>query len=218
MTQIADGPARIKRFYERAEPKANSGAFVLTLDDRPAKTRAGARLATTSQKLAYAMAGEWNDQSEYIDFRMMPLTRLLMTAIDLAPSDRTTWEQTVLDHLRSDLVCYRAASPAGLVERQQKAWDPLLDWAGSVLGTKLAVTSGIGYVNQPEEPISECARLLADASDTEILALKTAVDISGSAIIGLAAWQTDRPAAELFKLSRVDEDFQVAFDGIGNPR
>ncbi|MEZ5896092.1 MAG: ATP12 family protein [Parvularculaceae bacterium] len=209
MTQIAGGPARIKKFYERAEPKSEGRDFVLVLDGRPARTRGGARLTTASQKLASAMADEWNDQSDYIDFHSMPMTRLLMTAIDLAASDRSTWEHTILDHLRSDLVCYRAASPAALVERQQKLWEPLLDWAGSVLGTKLAVTSGVGHITQPQDAISACAALLADASDAELIAIKTSVDISGSAVIGLAAWKTDRQAAELFRLSRVDEDFQI---------
>lgn len=209
MTQIASQPARIKKFYVRVEPVSERGEFFLALDGRPAKTRGGRPLATKSQRLANAIADEWNDQTDHIEFITMPVTRLLMTSIDLAPSDRETWEDAILSHLGADLVCYRAASPAALVERQQSSWDPLLGWINVLLGVDLVVTSGVGHIRQPDEALDACARLLATANDAEAIALKTAVDITGSAVIGLAAWKTDRSADELFRLSRVDEDFQI---------
>ncbi len=209
MTQIASHPARIKKFYGRAELVSEGGEFFLTLDGRPAKTRGGTPLATRSQRMASAIADEWNDQTDHIEFITMPMTRLLMTSIDLASSDRKAWEEAILSHLGADLVCYRAASPAALVERQQSSWDPLLSWINALLGVDLVVTSGVGHIGQPDEAMDACAHLLATAKDAEAIALKTAVDITGSAVIGLAAWKTDRSADELFRLSRVDEDFQI---------
>ena len=44
---------------------------------------------------------------------------------------------------QSDLLCYRATDPAGLVRAQAEAWDPMLDWAGRTYGARLVTTRGV---------------------------------------------------------------------------
>ena len=60
----------------------------------------------------------------------MPLTRLASTAQDRMPELRAAAIEEVVGYAGTDLLCYRAAAPLDLVARQQRVWQPLLDWVG----------------------------------------------------------------------------------------
>ena len=59
----------------------------------------------------------------------MPLTRLANAVIDAVCDAPRPVADEIEKYLRSDLVFYRAEAPAGLVEKQARAWDPVLAWA-----------------------------------------------------------------------------------------
>ncbi|MEZ5921296.1 MAG: ATP12 family protein [Parvularculaceae bacterium] len=198
----------IKRPYEKAHVAAEDGRHAILLDGRNAKTRAGATLSAPTAGLAEAVADEWDAQGPRIDHASMPLTRLLMTAIDLGPDDAAEWRQSILTFLKSDVLCYRADEPAALVTAQSESWDPLLDWAREVIGANLQTTAGVGFVEQPIEALKAVENTLTDASHEELIAVRTAAEISGSAIIALALWRDARGADALFDLARLDEAFQ----------
>ena len=58
----------------------------------------------------------------------MPLTRLASTAIDRMPAQRQAAIDELIAYAYTDLVCYRAAEPFELVQRQQHACGPC--WIG----------------------------------------------------------------------------------------
>lgn len=211
MTSIgANPPSASKRFYREVSLGHEGGAHRLLLDGRPAKTRRGNPIETTSMLLAEAIAAEWNGQSEKINLAAMPMTRFVSTAIDLGDEDRAAWRDAVLTFLKTDLVCYRNDDAAALAESQAAAWDPLLAWFAATTGAALLATSGLTVIDQPQGAI-EAARQMLDTMPAEkLLAVKTAAEIAGSAVIGLALGAGAFDSATLFNASRVDEEFQAA--------
>lgn len=205
MSRIGDNPPALpKRFYKHASLGAD-GAILL--DGKPARTRARLALAAPAA-LAAAIADEWNAQIDVIDFLSMPMTRFQMTVIDRGKADADAWRETTLSFLRSDLLCYRAIAPVELVVRQCAEWDPLLRWA-ELGGVALKRSSGVGFIEQPPSAIEAGASMLRTAPPPQLLAIKSAAEISGSAVIALALWRRAFEAQALFRASRVDEDFQA---------
>ncbi len=205
MTRVGENPPRLpKRFYKEARGEAGA----VLLDGRPAKTRAGAALAPPGRLLLQAVVDEWSAQGAQIDFATMPMTRFAMTVIDLGGRDAGAWRTVILSHLKSDLLCYRAAGPAMLVERQNAAWDPLLDWARRRRGVALVSAVGVSFIEQPPEAIAAGERALLNMSPAQLLGVKTAAEIAGSAVIALALADRAYAPATLFEASRVDEAFQ----------
>ncbi len=76
-----------------------------------------------------AVAAEWDAQQERID----PGRDAAHAARQLDHRRRRAAPAPVAEevakYLGSDLVCYRADTPEGLVARQAQHWDPILDWA-----------------------------------------------------------------------------------------
>lgn len=209
MTRAGENPpAAPRRFYSAVSIREGAGAFTLTLDDRPARTRARHALAAPSRSLAEAIAAEWASQAEKIDFLSMPMTRFRMTVIDRSEVDEAEWRRATLAFLASDHLCYRASSPRALVERQSAAFDPLLGWAASQ-GISLKTGEGVAFIEQPKVALDAGANLLGAATADELIAIKTAAEIAGSAVIAFALWRRAFPAEALFEASRTDEDFQA---------
>lgn len=210
MTRVGEGLVRLpKRFYRSAAAEAAGEGFLLRLDGKPAKTRAGRALAAPTERLGLALAGEWNACGEFIDFSAMPMTRFVMTLVDLGDRDAGEWRDAILLFLKSDLLCYRASEPAALVDRQRAAWDPPLDWAAEYLGARLATGAGVSFIEQTAAPIAAAQSRLAMAQAGSLLGMKAAAEISGSAVIALALAENAFPAEALFEASRVDEAWQA---------
>jgi chaperone required for assembly of F1-ATPase len=206
MTRLGGNPHALpKRFYKHAS--LADGRTVL-LDGKPAKTAARRELAAGSRALAEAIVQEWNAQRDVIDFNIMPMTRFQMTVLDRSDADADLWRGAILAFLRSDLLCYRAEAPAELVARQAALWDPLLAWAASE-GISLKTGAGVGYIAQSEVALRRCDDLLSAAGAPSLLAMKTAAEIAGSAVIALAMGRGAFHPEELFESSRVDETFQA---------
>lgn len=206
MTAIGDNPPALpKRFYKRASLADDGGVL---LDGKPARTRASKPLCAGARALGEAIVDEWNAQENTIDLSSMPMTRFQMTVIDRAGPDAEAWREAALAFLRSDLLCYRAASPAELAARQAAQWDPLLHWASSH-GIALKTGFGAGFIEQPAAALAAGAALTAAAPPAQRLAIKSAAEISGSAVIAFALWRQAFDAQSLFDASRVDETFQA---------
>src|SRR6266851_4723537 len=122
-------PQLRRRFYERIEVVESGGSFGVVLDGRPVKTPARRLLAAPTRALAVALAAEWEAQRDVIDPAKMPLTRLANSIIDGVADAPAAVAADAEKYLASDLVCYRAEAPEGLVARQAGAWDPVLAWA-----------------------------------------------------------------------------------------
>ncbi|WEX78717.1 ATP12 family chaperone protein [Sinorhizobium numidicum] len=198
-----------KRFYKNVSVAAAGGHAVL-LDGRPVRTPAKQPLAVPTAKLAELLAAEWDAQADVIDPAAMPITRIINTAIDgVAPDPRAVFED-ILRFAGTDLICYRADGPEGLVARQNDAWNPIVDWAAQSLGARFILAEGVIHQEQPREAISAYAEgLRAFATPLGLACLHTLTTLTGSALLALACAMGRLSAEEAWTAAHVDEDWQI---------
>ena len=208
--QVGLKKALPKRFYKQAAivPGAEGG-FVVALDGKPVRTRSRQELVVPHADLAEAIAAEWEAQKDEIDPATMPLTRMVNTAIDGVAAAQEEVFEDILRYAGSDLLCYRADAPEGLVARESEQWDPYLDWAAS-MGARLSLAEGIVHVEQPAEAIRAVAVLLRRyATPLQLTALHTITSLTGSLILALALADGQGEASEIWAAAHVDEDFNI---------
>ena len=198
-----------KRFYENADIADRGDVFAVELDGRPVKTPAGKPLAVANRALAQALADEWQAQGDKIDPKAMPLTGMINTALDRTTIERPAMVQSVLRFAETDLLCYRAESPADLVDLQHTTWQPVLDWADERFGVQLTVTSGILPVKQPQAALVVLEKALGEFADLEFTALASLSAACGSLILALALAHGHIDADQAFAASELDHDYQA---------
>ena len=202
-----------RRFWREVAVEPEAGAYALRLDGRPLRTPAKAPLRLPTEPLALAVAEEWRAVGETVDPLAMPATRAANAAIDHVAPAREAVVAEIAGYGASDLLCYRAAAPEGLVERQAEAWDPLLDWAAATYGARLAVTAGVMPAAQDPGALDRLAEPLRASDAFALTALSDLVALSGSLVIGLAAASGAWEPSDLWERSRVDEAWQEAVWG-----
>ena len=204
-------PAPVRRFYKAAEVGEADGRHALLLDGRRARTPGRNSVSAASRGLMLEVAAEWERQSETIDPREMPLTRLLNSAIDGVAHTMAETRADILQYAGSDLLCYRAEEPETLKERQAHAFDPVLRWAAESLGRSASiVTNGVMHVAQPPESLAAIGAALGTYDDpVAVAALSVMTTLSGSALLALAVARGFLSAEAAWRAANVDEDFQA---------
>ena len=156
------------------------------------------------------MPTEFDAQQEIIDPVTMPTMRLANTAIDGVSRETDAVLEDILRFASSDLLCYRADAPEGLVERQNEAWDGVLDWARSSLGARLNLAEGVIHVEQPRESIAMLGlHLRQRAEPFRLAAMHLMTSITGSALLALAVDAGERDAEAAWAAAHIDEDWQI---------
>jgi chaperone required for assembly of F1-ATPase len=180
------------------------------------RTPAQRILAAPTRAVAEAIAAEWQVQGDVVDPSTMPLTRLANAIIDGVADRPQPVAGEIAKYLSSDLLFYRAASPAGLVERQHRHWDPVLAWAAQVLGARFALAEGVVHVAQPEHAIG-AARAAIPEGPWPLGALHAATTLTGSALLALALAHGKLSVEEAWQAAHVDEDWNMEQWGRDTP-
>lgn len=199
-----------RRFWTEAHVDEVPGGFAVRLDARPVKTPAKASLVLPTRAMAERIAAEWNAQGKTVDPASMPVTRAANSAIDKVTPQFEDVVAVVAEYGGSDLLCYRASGPMELVARQAEGWDPLLGWAAEALGAPLHVTQGVMHVDQPEASLARLRARVAAMDPFQLTAFHDLVAISGSLVLGFAVALGRLTEDEAWRLSRIDEDWQIA--------
>jgi chaperone required for assembly of F1-ATPase len=198
-----------KRFYKEVSTAPDGDGIAVLLDGNPIRTPAKAKLSVPSQKLAEAIAEEWRAQGESINPETMRLTKLANSAIDGVRGR----EAAVLDDLMafagSDLLCYRAEGPEGLVAKQTEHWDPVLAWAKRDLDAPLKLSEGIVHVAQPQESLDPLRERIEGLDAFRLAALHVMTSLTGSALLPLAVASGRLTPDQAWEAAHVDEDWQV---------
>lgn len=196
----------MKRFWKDVALDADGG---VQLDGRPVRTPGRAPLALPTPALAEAVAGEWRAVGETLDPRAMLLTGLANAAIDRIAPDPAPFAAEVARYGETDLTCYRADSPAELVERQRAAWEPLLDWARQRYDVHFETTAGVMHVAQPQATLDRLAEAVAMRDPFTLAALQAIVSATGTVVGTLALAEGAIDAETLWHAAQVDEDWQL---------
>ncbi len=198
-----------KRFWDSVSVRPEGVGFGIYLDGRPLRTPQKSALILPTQALAAEVAAEWQAQKDQIKPETMPFTRMANSAIDKVAQQKTQVGELLAAYGDSDLLCYRAESPAELVLRQCAAWDPVLEWADDALDVRLLPRNGVVHIAQSD---TDNARLLARVhalSNFELAGFHDLVSLTGSLVLAFATTSGFRTPKEVWGLSRVDEDWQV---------
>lgn len=205
----------MNRFYTEVDMIDDAGGYIIRLDRKRVRTPSRELLRVPTQALAHAIVAEWAVQGNVIDSTAMPLTRYANTVLDRIIPQREHVIEEIARFAESDLLCYRSAFPADLVLRQAETWDPLLQWAEQTYEITLVVRAGLQFIEQPRHTLNVLHRTVAEVNDWQLAGLHSAVNISGSLIIGLAllcdhitldaAWAAGQ-LDELYQAERWGED------------
>jgi chaperone required for assembly of F1-ATPase len=198
-----------KRFWTDVAVVPEGDAFAVMLDGRPVRTPLKAPLAVPTRGFAEEVAREWAAQEGEIRPAAMPATRLANAAIDKVAAQREEVVEMLASYGGSDLLCYRAEGPEALVDRQAGGWDPVLDWAEQAFGARLRTGQGVMPVAQAEPDLQRLGAPVAAMDPFELAAFHDLVVLSGSLVLGLAVTEGRLSAEEAWRLSRIDEDFQI---------
>jgi len=187
------------------------------LDGRPMRLPGGSALIIGPPRLAFAVAEEWQqagrDKGGEMNFSDTPLTRLAGTAQERIAPDPAPTIDAIARYGESDLLCYRAESPQGLVQRQRQLWQPWLDWAALRYDAPLRVTSGVGYIKQHKDSIEALKRTVERLDVHVVAGLGIAVPALGSLVLGLALAAGELGAEAAKALGALDELFQAELWG-----
>lgn len=202
-----------KRFYKSAEAVEHEGGYGVLLDGRPVRTPGRNSLVLPSATLAQAVAEEWEQQDEQLDPAGMPLTALAFTAFDIVIPRRSEVIEQIVAYTETELLCYRAAYPDSLVQRQHEVWQPLLDWVNAAHDAPLLVTSGLQVVEQPAKSRRNLRLAVEGLDGLELTSLSSAVSTSGSLVIALALCEKRISAEEAFAAAELEETYEMEFWG-----
>jgi len=199
----------MKRFYSEAAATVEGEAFGVSLDGKPLRTPAKKPVRVPTRELAEAIAAEWRGQEKTLSATGLPLTRLANTAIDRVESRRAEVTAEIVKYAATDLLCYRAAEPAELANRQREAWQSALDWAAERYGARLEVTIGISPIRQTPAALAALERAVDGYDAMKLAALHLATTACGSLILGLALLERELSPEDAFGAAQLDESFQI---------
>jgi chaperone required for assembly of F1-ATPase len=203
-------PRLRKRFFKHARADdAGEGRVAILLDGKPVLTPSRRALAAPSRPLAQAIASEWDAQTDLIDPARMPLTRLANAVIDAVGDRPQPVADEIARYIGSDLLCYRADAPAGLVAKQSQAWDPVLAWAREVYDARFVLAQGVVHTPQPHDAVA-AMRAMIPGDPWRLAAVSSITTLTGSALLALARAHDALDADAAWSAAHVDEDWQVS--------
>lgn len=201
---------KARRFWKQATVRDTGAGWEVLLDDKPLRTPGKLPLILPTERLARAIAGEWDAQDDIINPTAMPLTRAANSAIEKVTPQFDAVAEMLGDYGGTDLLCYRATEPEELVAQQARDWDPLIDWSATHLRAPLKLAQGVIPVTQDAGAVAKLRERVGALDVFGLTALHDLVTLPGSLVLGLAVLEGRLTADEAFALSRLDEEFQAS--------
>lgn len=199
----------MKVFWKKVDLVEGPEGFAPHLDGRPVRTPARAALVLPTRALGEAVAAEWQAQSGDVKPDEMPLTRAANSAIDRVTHHFEAVAADLAAYAETDLLCYRAPHPQELVDWQAASWDPVLTWSAETLRAPLSPTTGVIPAVQPPDSLTALAKAVRAHDPWTLTALYDLVTLTGSLLLGLAVSHSRLAPDEAWRLSRLDEDWNI---------
>lgn len=202
-----------KRFYKEVGVGAATGGFAVTLDGRSPRTPGQKPVVVPQQALAEAMAEEWAAQDKVIDPKIMPIVRLVNSAIEAGDERLQVLRDEIVKYAGNDLLLYRADTPRELVAEQERVWDAALVKLARHFDIGFQPTIGIVHQPQPAATLERLSHALAETNLIEIVTLNSLTGISGSGLLSIALREGLMTPDEVWAAAHVDEDYNVRLWG-----
>lgn len=201
---------KAKRFWKETTVAEAEGGWQVLLDGRPVRTPLKAPMILPTRDMAEAVASEWDAQEGVIKPLSMPVTRSANAAIDKVSVQHAEVAAMLAAYAETDLLCHRAEAPKELADQQNKGWNPVLDWAEKTYDAPLLVVTGILPADQPAESLGIYTRTVAGFRPFSLTALHDLISLSGSLVLGLHVANGKMDPDDAWKLSRIDEEWQIS--------
>lgn len=198
-----------RRFWSDVTVEAAGEGFGVFLDGRRVMTPGKMPLELPTRTLADRVAEEWASVEGRIDPTRMPWTRSANSAVEKVAPQLDAVARHLAEYAETDLLSYRADKPQELVLRQSETWDPLLDWAESAHGGRLAVTTGVMPVAQDEGDLRALTAPAKALGPFEMTAFHDLVTLGGSYVIALYLLAHPEAADEMWNATTLDADWQA---------
>ncbi|MEO0329340.1 MAG: ATP12 family protein [Pseudomonadota bacterium] len=206
-----DKPVFPKRFYEKVGVSTYNNEYIVELDGKGIRTPGAQRLSLPTEVSAHLVRDEWDAIETEINPLKMPITRIANTAIDGVATQIQAVMEDIIRYAGTDLLCYRADTPEGLVAKQREYWDSALDWAGESMQAHFEIVTGIMHISQPKLAIDALGTKLKAYNDPFRLAcIHVLTTLSGSAILALAVAEKHMDAHSAWTAAHVDEDWNIS--------
>lgn len=200
----------MKRFYKDVSVVAQGDGWVVALDGKNIRTPGGLPLMAPTEVLAKEIAQEWNEQDTDILPDTMPLTQLLVTAIDRVERERAAIMKNMLGYLNTDLLCYRASEPPALVQREEAARDPWLQWFEGHYGARLETTTGLTALTQDNRAHNMIESEVRNLNLWAFNVLQAVTAATGSLVLALAFVIGPAEESDIMRALYVEEDYKAA--------
>lgn len=194
----------MKRFYKFVTSKKTNDGYVIQLDGKTVNTPLGQELIAPTKSLADAIILEWAGQEEKVKPETMPLTQILITALDKI-RDRVTITESCMRYLDTDLVCYWTKEPEDLAKKQKEIWGRWVSWFNEHFEVPLFTTKKIDAIKQDEEAHKRVWNYIESLDDYYFTILHITTSLSGSLILALAFSEGDITPDEVFEASYLEE-------------
>lgn len=198
----------MKKFYSLVSIRADQGGWLIELDGKSVRTPAGALLRVPAAALAEAVAYEWSSQQQDIIPDTMPLTQIIVTALDRVMREREAIQDIALSYFDTDLLCYRASEPPALVARETAARDPWLRWFESVYGINLATTTGLVALRHEDLAHFKVRQAVLALDLWAFTVLQMVTSLTGSLVLALAFVCGPAQPDDLLRALYVEEDYK----------
>lgn len=202
-------PSYPKRFYETVSVVPEGDGFGVLLDKAPVRTPLKRALVLPNEDLAEVVAGEWRAHEEYINPYLMPLSRLANSAIDQISDGPEQVIDEICGFVGTDMLCYRADEPDGLVASQKQHWDPVLRDIEQMLDVKFVLINGINHQEQSPDTMRIFKSVIAMASPFQIAAMQLITTLTGSGLLAYGLYGGALTQSSGWDVAHVDEDWQI---------
>jgi chaperone required for assembly of F1-ATPase len=203
----------MKRFYKAAAAEPAEGGWRVTLDGRAVKTVGGQPQLVPTERLATALAAEWNAQGEEIAPELFVQRGMADYAIDVVAPARRATIRSLLAYGESDTLCYRGDAGEALADHQALVWEPLLTAAERRWDVRFVRVGGIIHQIQPPETLARLETVLAALDDFQLAALRNTASLTASLVVGLAALEPEADPHALWDVANLEEDWQAELWG-----
>ena len=205
----------MKKFFKNVEVNKNeSGFYSILLDEKELLTPAKKAFEFKNEKLASLVAEEWAAQGEKINPYEMPITRFVNTSLDRVANAREVYIDELNEYLDTDLLLYRAKEGMELRVKQEKDWQPILDWVKQEFDAEFIPTDDLVPMDQEEADKAKIINYIKSLSDFELTAAYLISANTGSPILGVAMLKERLTHDEAYNISLLDELWQAELWGV----
>ena len=194
---------------ERYSYKGVDGYFVL-LDNRVMLTEKRKLVHVPNELIAVAVANEWQAQGSTINTSLMPLMRLVYTAMEWTPSMREKIIDGILSQFEADNFLFSYPEHEILLrETVEKYQLPIVRWFEDKYQVKLNMAENVSK-EQPAKALLAVSEFLSGLDDWQLTAVETIVTNSKSVLLAMAIQQDEVDVEHAVKAAQTEQDVQTA--------